>query len=128
MGRRRNPSKIPQDQTKVPGMELPTTTFTSVLARMSVPSCLHSSNAVFRPQLSTPPQVSPTATIASIPYFYTLLDLFDELCNVYPPFDLLRWFHSNRKQFMVDIVRKLSSRTCLSVLLVSWITLRSLEQ
>lgn len=82
MERRRNPSKIAQDQTKVPGMELPTRPFTSVLTKMSVPSCLHGINAVFQPQLSTPPQVSASATITSIPYLYTLLDLFDELCNV----------------------------------------------
>lgn len=94
-------------------MELPTRTFTSVLIRMSVPSCLHGFNAVFQPQLSTPPQVSTNATIIAIPYLYTLLDRFDELCNVYPPFDLLRLFHSNRQQFMVDIVQKLSSRMCL---------------
>lgn len=58
----------------------------------------------FQPQLSIPLQVSTSATITSIPYLYTLLDLFDELCNVYPPFNLLRLFRSNRQQCMVDIV------------------------
>lgn len=141
-------------EKEVPRVELPTRTFASILTRMSIPPCPHGFNAMpsslflhCQGSWSTSTLLpgtwhfwdsSPVSDLYpspdlypchnSVPYLHTLLDLFDELCNVYPPFDLLQLYRSNRQQFMEDIVWTLSNRTRLWVLLVSWVTLRSLEQ